>query len=227
MKFIVIGLGYFGSTLAVNLTKQGHEVIGIDNNWEKIEEFKDSISHTMSMDTTNERAVKTLPLDDTDAVIVAIGEDVSSSILTLAILKNLNVKRIIGRIISTIHKSIINQIGIDEVIHPEEEAAYSIISQLHLDMALKVYEFDEFNALAEIYIPKKYVGRSLESINAEERFDVKIVAVKVAPKKSGFLSFSSKEYVVDYKFDRMTPLKEKDILIIVGALPNLRKLNEL
>lgn len=227
MKFIVIGLGYFGSTLAVNLTKQGHEVIGIDNNWEKIEEFKDSISHTMSMDTTNERAVKTLPLDDTDAVIVAIGEDVSSSILTLAILKNLNAKRIIGRIISPIHKSIINQIGIDEVIHPEEEAAYSIISQLHLDMALKVYEFDEFNALAEIYVPKKYIGHSLDSINAEQRFDVKIVAVKVAPKKSGFLSFSPKEYVVDYKFDRMTPLKEKDILIIVGALPNLRKLNEL
>ncbi|MBP7506604.1 MAG: TrkA family potassium uptake protein [Prolixibacteraceae bacterium] len=227
MKFIVIGLGYFGSTLAVTLTKQGHEVIGIDNNWDKIEEFKDSITHTMSMDTTNERAVKTLPLDDTDAVIVAIGEDVSSSILTLAILKNLNVKRIIGRIISPIHKSIINQIGIDEVIHPEEEAAYSIISQLHLDMALKVYEFDEYNALAEIYVPKKYVGHSLDSINAEERFGIKIVAVKVAPKKGGILNFSPKDYVVDYKFDRMAPLKEKDILIIAGALPDLRKLNEL
>lgn len=227
MKFIVIGLGYFGSTLAVTLTKQGHEVIGIDNNWDKIEEFKDSITHTMSMDTTNERAVKTLPLDDTDAVIVAIGEDVSSSILTLAILKNLNVKRIIGRIISPIHKSIINQIGIDEVIHPEEEAAYSIISQLHLDMALKVYEFDEYNALAEIYVPKKYVGHSLDSINVEERFGIKVVAVKVAPDKSGILKFSSKDYIVDYKFDRMTPLKEKDILIVVGSLPNLRKLNEL
>lgn len=227
MKFIVIGLGYFGSTLAVNLTKQGHEVIGIDNRWEKIEEFKDSITYTMSMDTTNERAVKTLPLDDTDAVIVAIGEDVSSSILTLAILKNLNVKRIIGRIISPIHKTIINQIGINEVIHPEEEAAYSIISQLNLDMALKVFEFDEYNALAEIYVPKKYIGHSLDSINAEERFGIKIVAVKVAPKKTGILNFSSKDYIVDYMFDRMAPLKEKDIIIIAGTLPNLRKFNEL
>lgn len=227
MKFIVIGLGYFGSTLAVNLTKQGHEVIGIDNRWEKIEEFKDSITYTMSMDTTNERAVKTLPLDDTDAVIVAIGEDVSSSILTLAILKNLNVKRIIGRIISPIHKTIINQIGINEVIHPEEEAAYSIISQLNLDMALKVYEFDEYNALAEIYVPKKFIGHSLDSINAEERFGIKIVAVKVAPKKTGILNFSSNDYIVDYMFDRMTPLKEKDIIIVAGTLPNLRKLNEL
>ncbi len=226
MKFIVIGLGYFGSTLAVNLTKQGHEVIGIDNNWEKVEEFKDSITHIMSMDTTLERAVKTLPLDDSDAVIVAIGEDVSSSILTLAILKNLKVKRIIGRIISPIHKTIINQIGIDEVIHPEEEAAYSIISLLQLDNALKVYELDEYNALAELYVPKKYVGHSLESLNAQKRFDLKIVAVKVAPKKSGVFNIFPKEYILDYNFDPLSPLKEKDIIVVVGTMSNLRKLSE-
>ena len=76
MKFIVIGLGYFGSTLAISLTEQGHEVIGIDNKFERVDELKNQIGNVMEMDTTNENAVKTLPLNDTDAVIVAIGEDV-------------------------------------------------------------------------------------------------------------------------------------------------------
>ena len=103
MKFIVIGLGYFGSTLAISLTEQGHEVIGIDNKFERVDELKNQINNVMEMDTTNENAVKTLPLNDTDAVIVAIGEDVGSSILTLSILKKLNANNIIGRIISPMH----------------------------------------------------------------------------------------------------------------------------
>ena len=73
MKFIVIGLGYFGATLATRLTEQGHEVIGIDNRYERIDELKNQITSVMEMEATNENALKTLPLNDTDAVIVAIG----------------------------------------------------------------------------------------------------------------------------------------------------------
>jgi trk system potassium uptake protein len=226
MKFIVIGLGYFGSTLAVNLTKQGHEVIGIDNSWEKIDEFKDAITHVMSMDTTSEKAVKTLPLDDTDAVIVAIGEEVASSILTLAILKNLNVKRIIGRIISPIHKTIINQIGISETIHPEEETAYAVISMLQLEQTLRVYELDEYNVIAELFVPKKYVGHALDSINVEKRFDLRVIAVKVAPMKEGLFSSLKKEYSVDFDFDRLKPLKEKDVIIVAGRQSDIKRLFE-
>ncbi len=224
MKFIVIGLGYFGSTLAVNLTKQGHEVIGIDNRWEKIDEYKDAITHVMSMDTTSEKAVKTLPLDDTDAVIVAIGEEVASSILTLAILKNLNVKRIIGRIISPIHKTIINQIGITETIHPEEETAYSVISMLQLEQTLRVYELDESNVIAELFVPKKYVGHALDSINIENRFDLKVVAIKVAPVKEGLFSTLKKEYSIDFDFDRLKPLHERDIIVVAGKHLNIKRL---
>ena len=82
MKYIVIGLGYFGSKLASNLTSMGHEVIGIDKHSERLDELKDSITTVMKLDSTSINALKSLPLNDADAVIVAIGEDVGSSILT-------------------------------------------------------------------------------------------------------------------------------------------------
>ena len=223
MKFIVIGLGYFGSTLAMNLTQQGHEVIGIDNRYEKIEEFKDSITHVMEMDTTNEKAVKSLPLDDSDAVIVAIGEDVGSSILTLSILKNLNVHRVIGRIISTVHSNILKQIGIEEVIHPEEESAYTIISRLHLKNALKIYEIDQENVVAEFYVPEKYVDHTLDTINLTKRFSLHLVAIKkYKGDKEGLLK-QKNPYKLEYNYDASTVVSDKDIMIVAGGLSDLKR----
>ena len=226
MKFIVIGLGYFGSTLAVNLTQQGHEVIGIDNRYEKVEEFKDSITHVMEMDTTNERAVKSLPLDDADAVIVAIGEDVGSSILTLSILKNMNIKRIIGRIISTVHHTILNQIGIYETIHPEEATAYTVISMLQLPNAINVFELGNDDVISECFIPAKYIGHTPESLNLSKRFNLKMVGIKKAPATKGINSIIKKDYELILDFDPYYVFQEKDIILIAGKLPNVRKFME-
>lgn len=219
MKFIVIGLGYFGSKLAITLTNQGHEVIGVDNRWERIEELKDSITIVMEMDTTSEKAVKSLPLDDTDAVVVAIGEDVGSSILTLSILKNLNITRIIGRAISPIHQTILTQIGIKEIVHPEEETAFSVSSMLQLSSALKITELDQENVIAELYVPPKYVGHLLESVNLQQRFKLNLIAIKIAANSK----FAMR---TNFNPDSMLPLGKDDILVVAGKLNNIKKLAE-
>ena len=225
MKFIVIGLGYFGSKLAINLTNQGHEVIGIDNRPGRIEELKDSISIVMDMDTTTEKAVRSLPLDDTDAVIVGIGEDVGSSILTLAILKKLNVKRIIGRAISPLHQNILTHIGISEIVHPEEETAFSVGSMLQLSSALKITELDADNVIAELYVPKKYAEHNLESINMQKRFDLRLLAVKTYPHEKKELPFQDRNYQANLDFDNQKPLFSDDILVVAGRLKNIKKLS--
>lgn len=220
MKFIVIGLGYFGSTLAISLTEQGHEVIGIDNKFERVDELKNQIGNVMEMDTTNENAVKTLPLNDTDAVIVAIGEDVGSSILTLSILKKLNANNIIGRIISPMHKSILNQIGIKNTVHPESETAMMISLQLQVKNALKITEIDAENVIVEFKAPQKYVGHTLGTANLESRFKLKTVAIKSQEKK-GLLSREHTKTTLmpddDYIF------RENDVLVVAGLLDNMKK----
>lgn len=220
MKFIVIGLGYFGSTLAISLTEQGHEVIGIDNKYERVDELKNQIGNVMEMDTTNENAVKTLPLNDTDAVIVAIGEDVGSSILTLSILKKLQVKNIIGRIISPMHKSILNQIGIENTVHPESETAMMISLKLQVKNALKITEIDSDNLIVEFKVPQKYVSHTLGTANLESRFRLKTVAVKSLAKK-GLLSHE--QNVTTLMPDENYIFKENDVIIVAGLLDNMKK----
>ncbi|MBP7730927.1 MAG: TrkA family potassium uptake protein [Bacteroidales bacterium] len=226
MKYIVIGLGRFGSKLASNLMDMGHEVIGIDHDSEKLEELKDSFTTVMKMDTTNLNAVKSLPLDDIDAVIVAIGEDIGSSILTMAILKNLNVKRIIGRAINQIHYDILKQIGIEEVILPLEEAALHVSSMLQLRNILKLTEINHDFVIVEVNIPSKYAGHCLDAINIEKRFDLKLIAVKIPPEKNILSSIFRRNYKVFPDYDVNKPLNENDILVIAGKIADIKRFIE-
>ena len=226
MKYIVIGLGYFGSKLASNLTNMGHEVIGIDNQSERLDELKDSITTAMKMDSTNINAVKSLPLHDTDAVIVAIGKDVGASILTLSILKNLKVKRIIGRAINQLHQNILNQIGIEEVVLPLEESAKHVSSMLQLKNTLRLTEISDDYAIVEIFVPNKYISHSLESINIQNRFDIKLIAVKIPPEEGVLTSIFRRDYKVDLSYNVTYLLRENDILVLAGKIIDIKKFIE-
>jgi len=223
MKYIIIGLGYFGSTLASNLTNQGHEVIGIDNNADKVDDMKDDISVVMEMDATSPNALKSLPLDDVDAVIVAIGEDIGSSILALAILKNLPIKRLIGRAITPVHRNILVQLGIQEIVQPEEDSALSVSSMLQIKDANRVMELSSDNAIAEIIIPKKYIGHSLASVNPENRFNLKLIALKTSHKEKANIFTSKKDYWIEYKIDFNKPLKDTDFLVLAGKIEDIKR----
>jgi len=227
MKYIVIGLGYFGSKLASILTNMGHEVVGIDNHFERMDELKDTITTVMKMDSTNINAVRSLPLHDVDAVIVAIGKDVGSSILTSSILINLNVKRIIGRAVNQIHKDILNQIGIEEVVLPLEDSALHVASLLQLKNTLKLTEINEEYAIAEILIPPKYIGHLVETVDIESRFGLKLIAIKTPPLKTGVLaSVFRRDYKVDINYARDKTLIDKDILIVAGKIIDIKRLIE-
>jgi trk system potassium uptake protein len=224
MKYIVIGLGEFGSKCASVLTKMGHEVIGIDNSGDLLEEFAESFTSVMRMDTTNINAVKTLPLDDVDAVIVAIGEDVGASVLTLSILKNLKAGRIIGRAINELHHNILTQIGIEEVILPLEDAAFHLASMLQLKGVFRFTELGNEFAIAEIRIPKDFIGHLPESVNLEERLRIKLIAIRRPPEESVLSSVFKRDYKTDLFFKSEIPFNENDILVIAGKVSDIKNL---
>lgn len=88
MRYLIIGLGIYGSNLAVDLANMGHEVIGADINPALVEGIKDNISTAYIIDSTDETSLSVLPLKNVDLVIVAIGENFGASIRTVAVLKN-------------------------------------------------------------------------------------------------------------------------------------------
>ena len=123
MKYLVIGLGNFGSTLAATLTDMGYSVIGVDCKEHCIEEIKDRIDLAYIMDATERVSLRSLPLDEIDCVIVAIGQSMDSSLRAVASLKELKVKNIIARALDTTHSSILRAMDIQKILIPESYAA--------------------------------------------------------------------------------------------------------
>ena len=122
-RFVVIGLGRFGRRLARELTEAGHEIIAIDTREALVERVRDEVALAVCLDATEPEALKSQGVDKVDAAVVAIGEDFEANALATATLKSLGVGRVISRASSDIQRRILDRIGADQVIFPEEEMA--------------------------------------------------------------------------------------------------------
>ncbi|MBK8110107.1 MAG: TrkA family potassium uptake protein [Saprospiraceae bacterium] len=158
MKFIILGLGNFGSNLSKALIKDGHEVFGVDLNMAKVEKLKEELTHTVAIDVNDEQSINHLPLTDTDVAVVAIGEDMGSSVSATALLKKYFKGRIIARSINEIHTSVLEAMGIQEILKPEEEYAYELAHRINVREALKSMDLPGDFEIMEIRIPKSVVG---------------------------------------------------------------------
>ena len=221
MKFIVLGLGIFGKSLAVHLTEMGHEVIGVDNKMQRVEELKDEITHTICMNTTDKEAVSSLPLKDANAVIVAIGEDEAASLLTTALLKQLNVKRIIGRVVSDLQKTVLVAMNIAEYVLPEEESAERLAMRLDLEEVIDSFKITEKYSIVEAAVPKRFIGKTIGKADFINSYQVLVLSIikertadglpNVAKEASGIATAN-------------TVMQEGDILVLFGELLNIRSL---
>ena len=129
-KVAVIGLGNFGITVAQTLVANGAEVLGIDSNHDIVNRAKDTVSFAVSGDVTKKDVLETLQLGDFDSVVIAIGQDMTASVLVALYLKELEVRQIIARAISEDHAKILAKLGIDEVIFPERDMAIKLGNKL-------------------------------------------------------------------------------------------------
>ena len=176
MKYLVIGLGNLGRAIAESLTRIGNEVIGVDINPHKTEAVKHTISGAISLDTTDKDALNTLPLNEMDAIFVTFGKDFGTSIQTVALLKNLDVNKLIVRGISPIHEAVIRSIGVAEIITPEDDFAGMYASQSLLGELFKQwYRVTDTHHLYKIKAPVTFVGQTLQTIDLEENLDRKSV----------------------------------------------------
>jgi len=223
MKYIVLGLGNFGKALAIRLTELGHEVIGADNRMAKVEQLKEKITHTVCMDSTDVDAMSALPLKDAHAVVVAIGEDEGASLLTTALLKQLGVKRIVGRVVSDLQKTVLEAMDIDEYLMPEEDAAGRLAMRLDNIDIVDSFKVSEKYSIIETRVPAKYVGMSLKEANLTNKYRV-IVLTTLKTRETGENGKVkiSKEATGIAQSD--TVLAEGDILVLFGELQDINRL---
>ncbi|WP_025761389.1 potassium channel family protein [Dyadobacter tibetensis] len=223
MKYVIFGLGNFGKSLAIRLTELGHEAIGVDNNMTKVEQLKEKITHTVCMDCTDKSAVSSLPLKDADAVIVAIGEDEASSLLTTALLKQLGMKRIIGRVVSELQLTVLEAMQIDEYVLPEEESAERLAMRLDNSGIVDSFKISERYSIIETKVPKKYIGMSLAQADFTKRYQVIVLTVLTVSKASenGLIKTFTKASGI------ATPdtiMHEDEVLVLFGEMKDIEKL---
>ncbi len=222
MKYIIIGLGNFGASLAQKLTEQGNEVIGIDTNMSKVDAFKEKISHTICMDATDEFTVSGLPLQDTDIVLVAIGENQGANIMTTALLKNLEVKRLISRAINPLHEKVLEALGVDEIVHPEEETAERWAKKLCLSNVVDSFELNDDYSIIEAIVPSDYVGKSVREVGFRRQFNLLVLTViKKVEVKSTF-GKTKIENQIQGVASADNILEAGDILVLYGSNKDLQ-----
>lgn len=223
MKFIIVGLGSFGSSLGVALTSQGHEVIGIDSSMQKVEAYKEVISHTICMSATNEHTVKGLPIVDTDIVVVAIGEDQGANVMVTALFKTLKAKRLISRSINSLHETVLQAIGVDDIFHPEKESAMRWAKKLSLRYFVDSFELSDTFSIVEINIPDVLIGKAVSELELEQKFSIKLLSTLYYEEyEDDFGRIQSKPSIQGL----VTPeqiLQDKDILVVYGANKHINK----
>lgn len=217
MKVLIIGLGNYGVSLATSLMEAGNEVIGVDRDPLRVDLIKDLVTFAVTLDATNEAAIRSLPFKDVDTAIVAIGENEGAAILTTAILKKIGVKRIISRSISPLHQMVLEAMGIEEIVHPEQESADRLSKMLHLKWVLNNFEVDEHFSITEIQLGPQFVGKTVQEADFRRLHQLNIVTIIREHSRRNILGGAR---LVRESVGVVTPgmvLEEGDILVVYGS----------
>lgn len=213
--FAVIGLGTFGRKVCEVLVEKGGKVLAIDVNADLIERVKDTVTQAVLLDSTDEEALGRVPFEDVAVAIVAIGDNIESSIITTALLKKVGIPYIVARAISDIHQQVLKQVGADEVINIEIEEGQRIAQRLISPEVLDRISITESISVAELYVPKVFVGESLQKLDLRKKLRVNIVSIRRI-----VLSVDEEGNPVkneDVVFpDANEALQESDLLLVVG-----------
>jgi trk system potassium uptake protein TrkA len=177
-KYAVIGLGRFGSRLAVNLVAAGAEVIGIDKDQALIEQMRDRVTLAVALDATDEQALRLQGVDQVDVAILSIGNDFESIALATVLLKQIGVPKVISRAVTAISAKILSSIGADEVVNPEDESADRWANRLVSPQFINHVELDESYSIVEIRPPAKWVERTLIELKLRTELGVHVIAMK-------------------------------------------------
>lgn len=213
-QYVVIGLGRFGIALAKTLYEIGNDVLAIDKNEDLIEDISDDVTHAVVLDATDENALQNLGIKNFDVAIVTIGDNLQSSILVTLLVKELGIKYIVAKARNELHAKVLLKTGADRVILPEKEMGVRVAYNLASSSILDYIELSPDYSVMEIEVIPSWYNQTLQELNLRSKYDINVMAIK----KMDGINLSPKP---DDK------LREKDILVVVGAAKSLNKIEKI
>ena len=215
-QFAVIGLGRFGRKVAETLVKKGAPVIAVDSDQELVGKVSNFVTKAVQIDSTDEESLMASGIKDVDVAVVSMGKDIESSVLTTALLKNLDIKEIVARAYTPLHAQILKMVGATRVIFPEEDMGIRVANSILSPGVLEYIELGADYTLAEIEAKSESIGRTVSDLDLKAKYEINVLIVKrkvfQVAEKTG--ETPEKDVKVlptsDYK------IQEGDILVVVG-----------
>lgn len=177
-QFVVFGLGSFGSAVATTLIDLGHEVLGVDNDEEKVDDLKDVITEAVKADVTDERVLKTLGVKNYDAAIVSMATDLEASILVTILLKEMGLKYVITKANSILHGKVLEKVGADKIIYPERDEGIRIARSLIMPNIKNHIALSQNYSLIEIAALPIFYEKTLAKLQLPKNYGVNLLAIR-------------------------------------------------
>lgn len=216
-QYAVIGLGRFGTSVAMTLAEKGQQVLAIDKNEDLVHDIMESVTKAVCLDAVDEKAARSIGLQNVDVAICGVGTDVESSILITLLLKDLGVPVVICKATNKAHKKVLEKVGATKVILPEKDTGERVAETL---VSLSETVLDRIGlaggaSIIEFVPPKEFIGKSLRDLDMRSSFGVNVIALKRKEEKSP-QGDSLQEETINVSPQADDIIGKKDILIILG-----------
>lgn len=212
-SYVVIGLGRFGTRLACRLYEQGADVLAIDRDGSAVQKIADHVTRAVVVDGKDRDILYKLGVQNCDCAIMAIGSDLASSVLITVNLKTLGVPHVVCKAHDNTYKEVLEKLGADEVILPEQMIADRLSKSLLMPNIIEEIDLSDEYGMLEMSTPSSWRGKSIGQLNVRAKYNVNIIAVR--REKQMKVSPSA-----DYIFE------ENDKLVLLGQYEAFRKLEK-
>ena len=210
-SYAVLGLGKFGKSVALNLMKDGAEVLAVDQKEELVRDIVDYVTCAVCADVTDMEVMNSIGLEEMDGVVIATAESLEASVMALMIAKEIGVPYILAKADGRLKGEILKRIGADEGVYPEEEmgarTAYNLVSGKVMDL----FDLSSKTSIVEIHLKKGWVGKNLRQLDIRGKYNINVVAIHSGEDFNGAP-------------DPDQILNERDSLIVIGNKEDLIKL---
>ncbi len=207
---VLIGLGRFGTAVALELNRRGVEVLAIDSSAKRVQAMAGRLTQVVTADCTDIEALRQLGVPDFYRAVVGIGSDIEASILVTSLLVELGIDDIWAKAITDHHGRILRRVGAHHVVYPEFEMGERV-AHLVSGRILDYLQVDEDFALAKIYPPRESVGIPLGETKLRSKHGITVVAGK---RSDGSFTYAGYDTVLTYD----------DVILVVGREVDIERL---
>lgn len=213
-RFLILGLGRFGSSVARALSRLGHEVTGVDRDPTVVENQSSILARAVRGDATNVDILRPLAVRDYDVAVVAIGSDTEASLMATLLLKELGARQVVAKASTEFHGRILGRIGADRIVFPERDMGLRVAYNLASTNFLDFIELSPELSIVEITPPAAMVGRSLRQLDLRAKYGVNVVVMR----KGGTVKVSPRADEV---------IESGDVLVVIGHIDSIRGLQKM